>query len=78
VTVAVFGVRIVVQVLTFPAAQRETTVDGLQPTSTYQFRVVVILADGSSVGPSDVATADTLAAGCGPGGKKKKDKCVVM
>ena len=51
---------------------------GLYPTSTYQFKLAVVAADGT-VGPNSVeATADTLAAGCGPKAKKeKKDGCAL-
>ena len=66
------------QILTFDANTTETTVTGLYPTSTYQFKLAVVGADGA-VGPDSVeATGDTLAAGCGPKGKKeKKAGCVI-
>lgn len=47
----------------------------LFPTSTYEFRLRVVVGTSMSP-PSPAVAADTLAAGCG--GKKKERSCVVM
>jgi hypothetical protein len=44
----------------------ELVVRGLFPTSTYQFRLVYVLVDGTNSPPGPVTSADTLAAGCVP------------
>jgi hypothetical protein len=49
----------------------EVVVRGLFPTSTYQFRLVYVLVDGTNSPPGPVTSADTLAAGCVP--KEKQD-----
>ena len=67
-------VSVCAQVLTFPADTTKTTVDGLAPTSTYQFKLAVV-AGGDVSQLSDAASGDTLAANCGP--KKDKKKCVI-
>mmetsp|Transcript_16398 Transcript_16398/g.52151 ORF Transcript_16398/g.52151 Transcript_16398/m.52151 type:complete len:108 (+) Transcript_16398:1282-1605(+) len=44
----------------------DVALDGLQPASTYTFRVIVEMADGSHSEPSQFATADTAVGSCGP------------
>ncbi len=61
--------------LTLEAATLATTVSGLYPTSTYQFKLAVVGPSGTPGPDSDPATGDTLAAGCGPkAGDKGKGK----
>lgn len=60
---------------TFPvdAATTSYVVEGLSPTSTFEFKLQCKLADGKTVeGPP--ASADTLAAGCTPKDEKEKKK----
>jgi len=56
--------------MNFGADKTRQTVEGLLPTTTYEFRLVVETAEGQQApGPSSVA--DTLVANCGP-------KCVIQ
>jgi hypothetical protein len=62
-----------------PGSASEHTVEGLFPTSTFEFRLVAVGADGARSAPGPATSADTLAAGCTPKGEgKKKEKCAVM
>jgi hypothetical protein len=62
-----------------PGSASEHTVEGLFPTSTFEFRIVAVGADGARSAPGPATSADTLAAGCTPKGEgKKKEKCAVM
>jgi hypothetical protein len=59
------------------------TVTGLFPTSTFEFRLQYVLADGTTTPPGPTIACDTLAAGCTPkddgaGGDKKRNGCVVQ
>ena len=48
-----------VQTVAVEAGKSEVTAEGLEPTSTYEFKVVA--SDGSGEAESDVATYDTQA-----------------
>lgn len=56
--------------LTYGPEATKQVVEGLLPTTTYEFRLVVETAAGSS-SPGDSTVADTLVANCGP-------KCVIQ
>jgi hypothetical protein len=47
-------------------ASSEHTVTGLFPTSTFQFRMLYVLEDGTRTPPGPTTDCDTLAAGCAP------------
>ena len=53
------------------ASERRATLDGLQPTATYELRLRVAGPDGSLSAPGPVLTMNTEVANCGP-------KCTVM
>ena len=44
----------------------EHTATGLFPTSTFEFRMIYVLSDGTLTSPGPSVAADTLAAGCTP------------
>ena len=56
----------------FPAEQANATIDGLMPTSTYQFKLIVSTSEGESESSSEV-TIDTQVGSCTP-----KPKCAVL
>ena len=72
------------RVIGVDAAAKEHTVTGLFPTSTFEFRMLYVLADGSTTAPGPSVAADTLAAGCAPkdedgkGGSKSGKSCIVQ
>lgn len=49
-------------------------IDGLEPTNTYIFRLIAVTPEGDSE-MSEEAMIDTLVAGCGGSGEKKKSGC---
>ena len=51
-------------------------IDGLYPTSTFQFRLVVVTAEGESP-PSNACDVDTAVANCGPEGEGKSGGCAI-
>lgn len=67
-----------------PAGVTEFRVSGLVPTATFEFRLRYRLRGGALGPPGQVATADTLVAGCTPkseegsGGEKKKKGCATQ
>jgi len=52
--------------------QTKHVADDLEPTSTYQYRITVVTAEGESE-PSPETTIDTAVGNCTP-----KPKCVIM
>ena len=50
-------------------------VEGLSPTSTFQFKLIAVNGDGES-DPSDETVIDTLVANCGP--NDSKSKCTLL
>ena len=52
----------------------QATADGLNPTSTYQFKLIAVNEQGASE-ESDEATFDTQVASCTP---DRKSKCVIQ
>lgn len=72
------------RVIDIEPSVKESTVTGLFPTSTFEFRLRYVLTDGSTTEPGPTVTADTLAAGCAPkdeagkGGKEGGKSCVVQ
>ena len=56
---------------------REFLCEDLSPTSTFQFKLVVLSPDGESE-PSEEAVVDTLVANCGPNESSKTICCVVV
>ncbi len=52
-------------------------VQGLTPTTTYEFRLVAVVA-GADVGPGVAVACDTLVVGCTPKNEEKKGKCAIV
>ena len=50
-------------------------VEGLSPTSTFQFKLIVVNEDGESEA-SEETVIDTLVANCGP--NDSKSKCILL
>jgi hypothetical protein len=65
------------EVISITEAKLNTTIEDRFPTSTYQLRVVAVMADGTETAPSEEATVDTAVGNCAPKADEKK-KCVIM
>lgn len=53
------------QRMPLPATPTKVTVEPLEPTQTYQFRIVALVGEARSE-PSEASYCDTLVANCGP------------
>ena len=62
-----------VKEFTFEGSVTKGVVEDLYPTSTFQFKLVAVLEDGSDSEPSEIMDCDTKVANCGP----KKSTCVI-
>ncbi len=65
-----------IKVHTFDGTATKGVIEDLYPTSTFQFKLIAILEDGSESKESEIMDCDTKVANCGP--DKKSGGCLVM